>query len=77
MANKMHVLEGKKVGRRGAVHGAESSGELGWNSGERFPWIEGLPRAAEVSAGCARGRRSPRQDGAAHDETERPERRLW
>jgi hypothetical protein len=36
MANKMRVLEGKKVGQKGAVHGAESSGELDRNSGERF-----------------------------------------
>jgi hypothetical protein len=75
----MRALGGIEVERRGAVHGAKSSGELGQNSGERFPQMESLPRTAEVLTGCVRGRGNSRQDGAARGEMERPERqrRRW
>jgi hypothetical protein len=72
----MRALEGNEVERRGVVHGAESSDELGRNSGEQFPRMESLPRTTEVCMGCARGRGSSRQDGTARGELERPEHRL-
>jgi hypothetical protein len=69
----------REGGWRGEVHGAAHSGELSRNSDERFTRRGGLPRAVEVSAGCARGRRSLGQDGAARGElawSER-QRRRW
>jgi hypothetical protein len=75
-ANKMCALEWNEVERRGAVHGAENSGELGRNSSERLSQMESLPQTTEVCTGCARGRESSRQDGAACGVVERPARRL-
>jgi hypothetical protein len=75
----MHAPERSEVERRGAVHAADNSGELGRNSDEQFTWRGGLPRPIAVSAGCARGRRSLGQDVAARGEVEWPERqcRRW
>jgi len=39
----------REGGRRGEFHGAEHSGELSHNSGERLPAGEGLPRRAYTS----------------------------
>jgi hypothetical protein len=70
----MRALERSEVERRGAFHGADNSGELGWNSDEQFTRRRGLPRPVEVSTGCARGRGSSRRDGAACGELAWPER---
>jgi hypothetical protein len=70
----MHTRMKEKRTRKGGVHGAGSSDELGRDSGEKSLRRGGLPRAVEVSAGSARGRWSSGQDGAACDELERPER---
>jgi hypothetical protein len=73
-ANEMAARRREKGERRGGVHGAEFSGELGWDSGERFPRRGGLPREVEASTGYARGRRSSEQDGEADGEQRWPER---
>jgi hypothetical protein len=64
----------KKGERRGGVRGAEFFGELGWSSDERFLWRGRLPHEVEISAGCARERRSSEQDGEACGELRWPER---
>jgi hypothetical protein len=45
------------VERRGELHGAAHSGELGRNSDKRFTRREGLPRRADTSSGCGRAKR--------------------
>jgi hypothetical protein len=73
-ANEMRARRREKGERRGGVHGAEFSGELGWGFGERFPRRGGLPREAEASTGCARERQCSEQDGDTGGELGWPER---
>jgi hypothetical protein len=65
--------KGREMVRRGAVHGAGYSGELGRNSGEALPRVEAESARAEASTGCAMTRRGDGEDGGGCGE---PERRL-
>jgi hypothetical protein len=53
----------EKGERRGGVHGAVFSSELGQDSDDQFPRRGSLPREAKASAGCARERRCSEEDG--------------
>jgi hypothetical protein len=76
---RLRLKKRRGLERRGELHGAAHSGELGRNSDERFTRRGGLPRTVAVSAGYARGRRSLGQDGATRGELAWPERqrRRW
>jgi hypothetical protein len=61
----------EKVARRrteGEVHGAERSGELGHNSGERFPGRGSFTRLTEASTRCAMMSRRCGRDGGFNGE---------
>jgi hypothetical protein len=64
--NKMHVLEGKEVGRKGTVHRAKKLRRARLCSGEQFTWRGGLPRATEASTGCVMEERSSGLDGGVN-----------
>ena len=63
----------REGGRRGEVHGVEDSGELGQDSGERFPGKGSFSWLTEASTRCARRRRGSGQDGDGLGELEQPE----
>jgi len=65
----------EKVARRrteGEVHGAERSGELGHNSGERFPGRGSFSRLTEASTRCAMMSQRCGRDGGFNGELGRP-----
>ena len=66
----------REGGRRGEVHGAECSGELSHNSGERFPGRGSFSRLTEASTRCARRRRSCGRDGGFNGELGRSRERV-
>ena len=64
----------KTAGRKteGEVHGAERSGELGHNSGERFPGRGSFSLLTEASTRCAKMSRRCGQDGGLNGKLGRP-----
>ena len=64
----------KTAGRKteGEVHGAERSGELGHNSGERFPGRGSFSLLTEASTRCAKMSRRCGRDGGLNGELGRP-----
>ena len=64
----------KTAGRKteGEVHGAERSGELGHNSGERFPGRGSFSLLTEASTRCAKMSRRCRRDGGLNGKLGRP-----
>jgi len=64
----------KTAGRKteGEVHGAERSGELGHNSGERFPGRGSFSLLTEASTRCAKMSRRCGRDGGLNGKLGRP-----
>ena len=72
----VHAKGEREGGRRGEVHGAECSGELGHNSDERFSRRGSFSRLTKVSTRCARRRRSYGRDGGFNGELGRSRERV-
>jgi hypothetical protein len=69
----LRLKKRRGVERRGELHRAAHSGELGRNSDKRFTRRRGLPRPTGASTGYTRKRRSLGQDRAARSELAWPE----